>query len=213
MRFELSLNIKTAEIKAGLMILCAGESARMGEAKQLLLFRGETLLRRAARNATESSACRPVVAVLGARAEMLEDELHGLELEIVYNENWKKGMSSSISAGLKRLLEKEENLQAVVIMVCDQPYVSAQIIDELIEKYRQTNALIAASRYAETLGVPALFDRKLFTELANLTGRGGAKALIKKYLRQSVSIDFPAGSVDIDTPEDYSSLAADGFLG
>lgn len=209
----MSLNIKTAEIKAGLIILCAGESARMGKPKQMLRFKGETLLRRAAKTAAASSVCRPVVAVLGARAEMLERELRGLELEIVFNENWKQGMSSSISAGLKRLLEKAEDLQAVVITVCDQPYVSAQIIDELIEKYRQTNALIAASRYAETLGVPALFDKKLFTELANLTERGGAKALIKKYREQSASIDFPAGSVDIDTPEDYSSLVADAFLG
>jgi molybdenum cofactor cytidylyltransferase len=211
-RFKLSLNIKTAEIKAGLIILAAGESVRMGRPKQLLEFKGETLLRRTAKTAIDS-ACHSIVAVLGAKAEILEKELRGLNLEIVHNKDWKTGMSSSIKAGLEKLLEKNRELQAVVITVCDQPFVSAEIIDNLIEKHRQTNALIVASHYAETLGVPALFDRRLFFELENLTEKSGAKSLIKKFQDQAVALDFPAGVFDIDTPEDYADLTGAGFLG
>ncbi len=212
MRFKLSLNIKTGEIKAGLIILAAGESARMGKPKQLLEFKGETLLRRIAKTATQSQV-HSIVAVLGAKAQMLQKELDGFDLEIVHNKNWNTGMSSSIKAGLVKLLEKNEDLPAVVIAVCDQPFVSAGIIDNLLEKYRQTNALIVASRYAETLGVPALFDKRLFAEIKNLAKSGGAQSLIKKFRAESVSIDFPAGAFDIDTPEDYSDLAGAGFLG
>lgn len=208
----MSLNIKTEKIKAGLIILAAGESARMGKPKQLLQFKGKTLLRHAAKTAIESQVYS-IVAVLGANAEILQNELDNLDLEIVFNEDWKKGMSSSIRAGLKRLLEKTEDLQAVVITVCDQPFVSAEIIDNLLEKYMETRGLIVASRYAETLGVPALFDKRLFTELLNLTERGGAKTLIGRFQDKAVSIDFPAGNCDIDTPEDYSDLAGAGFLG
>lgn len=208
----MSLNIKTGEIKAGLIILAAGESARMGKPKQLLEFKGETLLRRIAKTATQSQVYS-IVAVLGANVQMLQKELDGFDLEIVHNKDWKTGMSSSIKAGLEKLLEKNRDLQAVVITVCDQPFVSAEIIDDLIEKYRQTNALSVASRYAETLGVPALFDKRLFTEIKNLTERGGAQSLIKKFRDKAVSLDFPAGAFDIDTPEDYSDLVAAGFLG
>lgn len=208
----MSLNIKTGEIKAGLIILAAGESARMGKPKQLLQFKGETLLRRAAQTAVESQA-NSIVAVLGANAKNLEKELSDLNLEIVFNKDWKTGMSSSITAGLEKLLEKNKNLQTVVITVCDQPFVSAELIDDLIEKYRTTNALIVASHYAETLGVPALFDRKLFTELKNLNEKSGAKSLIKKFQDQAVALDFPAGVFDIDTPGDYADLTGAGFLG
>lgn len=212
MRFKLSLNIKTEKIKAGLIILAAGESTRMGKPKQLLEFKGETLLRLIAKTAIKS-ACDWIVVVLGANAQMFQEELDGLKLQIVHNKDWKKGMSSSIKAGLKRLLEKTEDMQAVVITVCDQPFVSARIIDNLLEKHLETNALIVASHYAETLGVPALFDKRLFAELLNLTERGGAKTLIEKFQDKAVSIDFPAGAFDIDTPEDYSDLAGAGFLG
>ncbi len=208
----MSLNIKTEEIKAGLIILAAGESARMGKPKQLLEFKGETLLSLIAKTALESRVYS-IVAVLGANAQMLQKELDGFDLEIVDNKDWKTGMSSSIKAGLEKLLEKNRDLHAVVITVCDQPFVSAEIIDNLIEKHLETQALIVASRYAETIGVPALFDKRLFAELKNLTEKSGAKTLIRRFQDQTVSIDFPPGAFDIDTPEDYSDLAGAGFLG
>ena len=184
----------------------------MGKPKQLLKFKGKTLLQLAERTAT-ASVCGLRVAVLGANAEILQDELHGFDLEIVYNEDWKTGMSSSIKAGLNKLLEINNALKAVVIMVCDQPFLTPKIINNLIEKYIETDALIAASKYAETLGVPALFDEKLFDELKNLNEKSGAKSLIKKFKDKTISIDFPAGKFDIDTPEDYSKLLEAGFLG
>ncbi len=208
----MSLTLKSQNIKAALIILSAGESARMGKPKQLLQFQGKSLLKRAA-NTAIASKIETIAVVLGANAKIFQKELDGLNLEIVSNEDWKSGMSGSIRAGLKRLLETDENLEAIVIMVCDQPFVTAEIIDNLVEKYRQTKALIVASRYAETLGVPALFDKKLFGELLNLNEKSGAKKLIKKFLSQTASIDFPAGKFDIDTPEDYSDLLGAGFLG
>jgi molybdenum cofactor cytidylyltransferase len=201
-----------SQTKIGIILLSAGESARMGQPKQLLKFKGKTLLQLAAQTAT-ASVCGSIVAVLGANAEIFQKELYGFDLEIVYNEDWKTGMSSSIKAGLNKLLEINNALKGVVIMVCDQPFLTAEIINTLVEKYLETDALIVASKYAETLGVPALFDKKLFDELKNLNERSGAKSLIKRFQDKAVSIDFPAGEFDIDTPEDYSGLLEGGFLG
>lgn len=208
----MSLNLKKSRTDIGLIILSAGESSRMGQPKQLLEFKNKTLLQLAAQTAT-ASVCDSIVAVLGANAKIFQEELRGFDLINVYNEDWKTGMNSSIKAGLDKLLEINNALKAVVIMVCDQPFLTAEIIDDLVEKYLETDALIVASKYAETLGVPALFDKKLFDELKNLNEKSGAKSLIKKFKDQTVSIDFPAGKFDIDTPEDYSKLLEAGFLG
>ncbi len=208
----MSLHLKKSQTEIGIIILSAGESSRMGKPKQSLKFKGKTFLQLAAQTAS-NSVCSSIVAVLGANAEVLQNDLSGFDLEIVYNKDWKIGMSSSIKAGLNKLLEIDGNLKAVVIMVCDQPFVTTKIIDDLVKKYLITKALIVASRYAETLGVPALFDQKLFDELLNLDEKSGAKSLIKKLESQTASIDFPAGKFDIDTPEDYAELLQTGFIG
>lgn len=208
----MSLNSKAVKSEAGLILLSAGESSRMGKPKLLLEFQGESLLRRAALAALESKA-GAVAVVLGANAEILRNELRGLDLETACNKEWKKGMGGSIKAGLEKLFEVNSQLKAVVITLGDQPFAQARVIDQLIEKYLETKALIVASRYAETMGVPALFDRKLFAELMDLSGKSGAQNLIERFRAQTVSIDFPAGAFDIDTPEDYEGLLAAGFFG
>ncbi|MEZ5427150.1 MAG: nucleotidyltransferase family protein [Pyrinomonadaceae bacterium] len=189
----------------GLILLAAGESRRMGSPKQILRFEGETLLRRAARAAVESD-CRPVIVVLGAGAEILRNELERLPVEIAVNRDWPDGMGGSIRAGLERLLEIDVEVEAAIITVCDQPAVSAGVIGRLIEKYLKTGALIVASAYARTLGVPALFDRRIFSELKELPPGSGAKMLIERYSAEVVSVPFPEGAIDIDTPEDYRRM-------
>ena len=177
----------------------------MGRAKQMLEFEGETLLHRAAKTAVLSN-CRPIAVILGSQAEKLEREIGALEIEIARNDNWREGMGGSIRAGLNRILEIKKEIKAVVIMVCDQPFVSPEVIKNLIKKYKETTALIVASEYQETLGVPALFDKAVFPHLQNLHSSGGAKKIIEKFRSETVSIQFPAGNFDIDTPEDFQKL-------
>lgn len=189
----------------GVIILAAGASKRLGRAKQTLRFQDETLLKRAAKTAL-ASACRPVIVVLGADAEKLKPEIEEFETEIAENPDWENGMGSSIRAGLKKLLEIQPDVSGAVLMVCDQPFVSAEIIDELTEVSRATNAPIVACAYGETIGVPALFSRNLFPELMTLEPNGGAKKLIYKYKENIVAIPFEAGAIDVDTEQDYLNL-------
>jgi molybdenum cofactor cytidylyltransferase len=208
----LSLILGNTKSKIGLILLAAGTSRRLGEPKQLLEFGGKTLLRRSA-EAAKNSRSDAIVVVFGSNSERFEGELEGLDLEIVCNENWIDGMGSSIRAGLNRLLEIEPALTAVIVMVCDQPFVSSELVDKLIAKFLEEKASIVASKYAETFGVPALFEKELFRELMDLRGTKGAKTLIVIFQGLAEFVDFPKGNVDIDTAEDYSKLLQAGFLG
>ena len=191
--------------KISSIILAAGCSSRLNsESKQLLEFQGKTLLRRAAETAVAANF-RSTVVVLGANAEILRKEIEDLSVSILVNENWATGMSSSIKTGLAELVEKE-NLEAVVIMLCDQPLVTTQTLGNLCEIFAQTEKPIAACEYENTVGVPALFSSEVFVELMNLHESDGAKKIIEKYEGKTVLVAAPEARLDIDTLEDYEKL-------
>jgi molybdenum cofactor cytidylyltransferase len=189
----------------GLIILAAGASTRMGTPKQLLTYRGCSLIRHMAEVAI-ASVCQPIAIVLGANGERIKPEISQLPLQLVENQQWQEGMSSSIQVGLEALLAVNQHLDAVAIALCDQPFVSPQTLNQLVEAYHLTGKPIIASEYAGTFGVPALFSRTLFSELMNLKNTEGAKQLIKRHIHEVFSIPFPDGAIDIDTPKDYEQL-------
>lgn len=189
----------------GLMILAAGASTRMGTPKQLLAYRGCTLIRHMAEVAI-ASVCQPIAIVLGANAEQIKPEISQLPIPIVENKQWAEGMSASIRVGLEALLAVNQNLDAVVIALCDQPFVSSQTLNQLVEAYRFTGKLIIASEYSGTFGVPALFSRTWFSEIMALKSNEGAKQIIRKHINKVFSVPFSEGAIDIDTPNDYEQL-------
>ena len=172
----------------------------MGRPKQTLEFEGTSLLRRAAQAAL-GAGCSPVIVVTGANAEVSRRELSGLDVREVLNPDWQTGMASSIAAGLDGLLNIDRNAVAVVIMVCDQPYVTADVVSRLVSAHRLNPDSVIASKYDESFGVPALFTRPLFDELARLRGPAGAKEVIRKHAAGATFLPFPEGEVDVDTPE------------
>lgn len=195
---------KSAE-NIGLILLAAGASKRLGKPKQTLRFQNQTLLRRAVETAV-NSVCRPLIVVLGANAEKLQLEIEEFDLVTVENADWEHGMGTSIKSGLEKLLEIQPDVSGVVLMVCDQPFVSAELIAKLVENFQATDSLVATSSYGETLGVPALFSCRLFPELLRLEADKGAKKIIYEHLENIVEITFKAGAIDIDTEQDYLNL-------
>jgi molybdenum cofactor cytidylyltransferase len=184
------------------IILAAGSSSRLGIPKQLLPCRETNLLCHSVNIALKSD-CRPVIVVLGAYFEQIYPEIVPLPVYIVKNENWEQGMGTSIQKGIQALIQIEPNIEAVIITLCDQPFLSLAVISQLLEAYRTMHQPIIASEYADTVGVPALFERLVFPDLMNLKGREGAKQVIKKYEQSVFRISFPGGEIDLDTPQDY----------
>lgn len=181
------------------ILLAAGGSSRIGSPKQLLPYRGRSLLRYAAEIAVESRVGRTFV-VLGYELDRMKAELRGLDVGVIENPDWQVGIATSIHIAISSL---PSTFNAAMILLCDQPLITAGLLDELIRTQEETGKPIVACRYENTVGVPALFDRSLFQELSSLTGDHGAKQLIANHSDQSALIPFAEGSVDIDTLADY----------
>jgi molybdenum cofactor cytidylyltransferase len=191
-------------MKTGIILLAAGSSSRLGRAKQLIEFQGKTLIQKAIDEANMSQAdC--LVVVLGANADLIQTGFDISSTPFIVNPDWQQGMSSSMQAGLRFLMEKEE-IDQVLLMLCDQPFVDASLLDQLITARETSGKGIVVSAYSNTLGVPALFDRRYFEELLQLTGSEGAKKVIFKHQAEVHALDFPLGAVDLDTKEDVNQF-------
>ena len=190
----------------GLLLLAAGSSSRLARPKQLLPYQGGTLLRRAAEVAA-ASPCRPLVLVTGALHDELLPEIAGLPFHVIRNDAWADGMGGSIAAGLAELESASEGppVDAVVVMLCDQPLVDEDVIGRLIVQFQATGQPVVACTYAGTQGVPALFGRALFPQLLALRGASGARELLQQHAHLP-AVDFPGGAVDVDTEAQYAAL-------
>jgi molybdenum cofactor cytidylyltransferase len=189
----------------GIVLLAAGASSRLGQPKQLLVLNNGTLIRKSAEVAV-GTGCAPVVVVLGAHKEKMQAEIKDLPVTVTENDAWQEGMGTSVKAGMKQLLSLNANAKAVILLLCDQPFVSTPLLHKLIQQYQTSGKPIIASQYGETLGVPALFDQQFFSQLTALQGDEGARKIIRQHVEMVGSMPFEEGKYDIDTMADYHRL-------
>ncbi|MBS7254252.1 nucleotidyltransferase family protein [Flavobacterium branchiicola] len=196
---------KKFQNKTAIIILAAGNSSRLGRSKQLLEYKETTLLKNTILEAlkVENST---VIVVTGANNELIEKEANSEGVRFIFNSEWENGMSSSIVKGIQELLLLNSNCEQCILTVCDQPFISSLVFENLINEEIKTEKGIVTSAYAKTLGTPVLFRQKYFKELLELKGKEGAKKLLKIHSEDVVSVPFEKGNVDIDTEEDYSKL-------
>jgi molybdenum cofactor cytidylyltransferase len=195
---------------AAILLLAAGSSSRLGQPKQLLPYKGKTLLRRAAETAVAAAAGAPVVVVTGALHEELLPELLGLSVQVVRCETWPAGMGASLQTGLQMLEKYARPLQSVTVMLCDQPFVTAGLLQQLAAAVSLARP-IAASAYNEVRGVPVCFAPEALPLLRQLPETAGAAQLLRQHPQLVTTFDFPLGAIDVDTPEQYASLLAGGL--
>lgn len=147
-----------------------------------------------------------VVVVTGAESAAASAELEGLPVVCAFNNLYQEGIASSIRKGLSSLLIQNQEIENVLLLVCDQPFVSVGLLKKLVRERQKGKKQIVACIYDEVLGTPALFGKHYFTNLLDLQGDSGAKKIIQQHLDDVAIIPFPKGSVDIDTQEDYDRL-------
>ncbi len=190
----------------GVIILAAGDSSRLGTPKQLLTYEGKTLLQHCLQLAFDSVA-HPVIVIVGAHADHIKKETEFNPAHVVVNAGWQEGMASSIRCGIKALLEIDPLTEGVVLMLCDQPFVTSALLNDLIAAHQNTGKAIVASSYSGTLGVPAFFHKRIFPELLQLKDDSGARRIIQQHAKEVEAVIFPKGNVDIDTSADYQKLS------
>ncbi len=181
------------------VVLAAGSSSRMGEPKQLLRIGAQSLVRRIVEEAVASHVSKTIV-VIGSEAGAVRAELSALPISLIENPRWSEGIGTSIAAGV----EAANGCDAVVILACDQPDVSAATINSLVAEHHRTQKPIIASAYSDTLGIPALFAREYFAALRELPPEEGAKRVILAHPASVAAVAFAAGAVDLDTRADYA---------
>ncbi|OLY91883.1 nucleotidyltransferase family protein [Cnuella takakiae] len=189
----------------GVMLLAAGSSSRLGRPKQLLAYEGQSLLQHSLQVALEAGT-GPVVVVLGAKADEVGADLSGEGVHTVFNPEWQEGMAASIRCGVRHLQQVAPSVEALILMVCDQPFVSPQILQSLVKAHQDTGKPIVTCTYAGTFGPPTLFRKSLFPQLLQLTGDVGARSILKQYANEVEALPFPEGKLDIDTENDYQQM-------
>ena len=187
------------------IILAAGSSSRMGRSKQMLEINGEKLLAKTVKTVL-ASQIRDVVVVLGAEEHVHRQILKAFAVSVVFNDQWTKGMGSSIKAGLHHLVSSGSTCDAILIFVCDQPLLTPEIISTILQRFEQTKKPVIASGYANVPGVPVLFASSYFPKLEQLPDDHGAKSIIQQNPSDVVIVLFPGGEIDLDTIEDYNTF-------
>ncbi|MEO7983969.1 MAG: nucleotidyltransferase family protein [Bacteroidota bacterium] len=188
-----------------IIILAAGSSGRLGRPKQLLPYKGKTLLQYLIDEAKASTA-NSVTIILGANAEMIQAELQRENIFISINHDWKEGMASSVRCGINSLKQTNAGMDAVILMMCDQPFVTTGLLNDLMTLHQESGKPIVTCSFEKTSGPPALFHKSIFPELLQLTGDKGARKIVEAHEAELVTIPFPEGNIDIDTAADYEAL-------
>lgn len=157
-------------------------------------------------DAASGAGCSPVVVVIRSEDEKLYRELNHAGVVIAQNRQWSRGIGSSIRCGIQCLSHSSPDVEATVLLVCDQSGVDARLIQRLVSLRDTSGKTIVASSYAGTLGVPVLFSRSVFQELLSLDDKAGAKSIVLRNRERVAPLSFPEGEIDIDTWEDWEKI-------
>jgi CTP:molybdopterin cytidylyltransferase MocA len=196
------VNDATESSHIHVLVLAAGASARFGSTKQLVRVNGRPLMHTIVSRAVELAG-HSVTVVLGAHAGALAPLLKHSPVSIAVNRDWAEGLSSSIRAGLSQAPSTADGL---LIVLADQAAVTTEDLRRLAGAWRRDTATLAAAQYAGTVGMPAIFPRWCFRELAELRGDRGAQALLSRHVARLVRLPMPSAELDIDRPEDLLAL-------
>ncbi|MGH7772061.1 MAG: nucleotidyltransferase family protein [Candidatus Binatia bacterium] len=188
------------------IILTAGESSRMGRAKALLPIEGRSFIEKIV-SALKASRVGRIIVVLGHDAEEIQKEIGHLPVLVVLNKDYKKGQLSSLVAALQSLKAEKSatKVDGVLVHLVDHPFLSAALVDHMIDRFYESKKLIVLPRYKGRRGHPVIFSSRLFPELLSTPLEQGAKAVVHAHRDETLEIETEEEgiAIDIDTPEEY----------
>lgn len=189
-----------------IVVLAAGASKRMGSPKQLLKWGDGTLIGNAIETVSKL-ASNELIVVLGAHYELIKNVIQTSPVTILNNENWEKGLGSTIAFAVEYLQNSKSNVDGVLITLCDQPLITADFLNLFISKFQSgKNQILATSYGNDKQGVPVLFDKVYFNDLEKLNSDEGAKEILKKYSSHVEALTPQMDNKDLDTSEEYTAL-------
>lgn len=191
--------------KTAILILAAGSSSRMGQPKQLLPYKSTSLLGNIIQESLNSNA-RKVFVVLGANSQEIKSKIDFNNVEVIENNEWNKGIGSSIACGVRFIESNTPKINSVLITLADQPFIVTSYFNNIISCFFTSEKKIVATKIGERLGVPAIFHSAYFKDLKKLNEDKGAKELILSNLKDVEIVTSKIDFTDIDTMENYYNL-------
>jgi len=194
------------------IILAAGEASRMGRLKQLLPWGESTILGTVINNIQESELDGQVRVVLGAESERIKAELSDYNCQFLTNPDYTRGMFSSVMTGIKDL---SQNTTGLLFMLADQPLVTTDIYNQLINYFKKEEPLLLVPSYNQRRGHPLIISAELIPEIYKLredgVPEGGLRALLDKYEDEIeyYNLDQEGVIIDLDYYEDYQKYYSD----
>ena len=192
------------------IILAAGESVRFGKPKQLLKINDKYLIEQVI-DAALGSQLEMILLVLGHKHQTivtaLGEKARHPDLQVVINHNYKRGQSTSLQTGVKKIQDK---FPAVMFLLGDQPMLDSETIDMLLEQFWSSDKDICVPVFEGKRGNPVIFNQKFFDHVVNITGDIGAREIIKNHPENVVEVEIknPICFIDIDTESDFHKLQA-----
>ena len=185
------------------ILLAAGESKRMGRPKQMLAWKGKTLLRHVLENLIHSTVDE-IILVLGHEAEAIQKSLTEFQIKIVINPEYQQGMASSLRQGLLAIDTRSE---AFLVVLADQPGIGPEIINQIIHEFQRSDPRrgIARPIYRGLRGHPVLIGVRYLQEALQLQGDVGARQILMNHPEDILEIEADQEGIlkDIDTHEEY----------
>ncbi|MCK5543407.1 MAG: molybdenum cofactor cytidylyltransferase [Desulfobacterales bacterium] len=200
--------MKVLSKKVAGVILAAGSSSRMGSIKQILPFRGKTILDHVIAN-VQKSALHEVIVVLGYCSEKIKQQLDladdSSNIKILINKNYLKGQSDSLKKGLEQV---SNSCDGAMFLLGDQPLITDTVINKLIYAFEDSDLPLVIPYCKGKRGNPVIIARSLFSRLELLSKDSGARVLFKELEKQILKVPIDDKSIleDIDTKNDYEKL-------
>ena len=193
--------------KLALIILAAGSASRFGSPKQLAMLNGKRLLQYAI-DAGIGVLPDATYVVLGANADTIIQAMDLSTVNIVKNEQWNKGLSSSIHKAVSTI---GQQYAALLFVAADQVLITSTHLKLLVDTWQQRPSCLVASTFANEMGIPAIFPKGYYKELLNIKGDQGAKGVLKTNRQQVIEVAIAEAGVDVDTQTDLSALQGWGY--
>ena len=196
---------RSANADLAVILLAAGTSSRLGRPKQLLPYKGTTLIRERVNTIQQAfPGMKQLVVVTGANRIAILEALSGLAFKEAHNSNFETGMSSSLKVGLEAL---SQETHAAFFLLADQPMIGQVHLQEMVKLWEQNVGRVIAAAYAEIEGVPAIFPKKYFKKLVAVEGDTGARKVLSQMdEEEKMHYPLPEAAVDIDEESDLSHL-------
>jgi molybdenum cofactor cytidylyltransferase len=188
-----------------LYVLAAGRSVRMGRPKALVELGGTSLLGRTVR-AGQASSVRSVTVVTGSSYREVEALASCLAAGTVRNERYRDGLAASVAAAARHAGLRDRSADGLLLAGCDQPYMTAGLLNRMVAEAREMPDRAVACRYGETIGIPALFPSDWWPELLELRGDRGAKQVLQQHRGRLVEIEWEAGRINVNSQADLDRI-------